>query len=157
MEEFCLVRYYQVFRIVKCYVKQEMTNFFRGLVLVNLIAFLVWYALPWFDEPFLSEQTINVLSWYGYEAIINVPAMINYFLLSAAVVIEVGLCFFIRISRPLFLILIVGEILLIPFQGLHVETGISRMLGAFVGVLDGAIIVMTFLPPIGNKFSASTT
>ena len=134
-----------------------MTNFFRGVVLVNLSAFLIWYVLPWFDEPYLSEQTINVLSWYGYEAIINVPPMIGYFLLSAAIVIELGLCFFIRISRPLFLILIIGEILLIPFLGLHVETGISRMLGEFVGVLDGAIIIMIFLPPISEKFSASTT
>ena len=133
-----------------------MTKLFKGLILADLAIYLAWYFLPVFDTPYLSEQSLELLSRHGYGALINVSYAMDDFLFAVGIIVTLGMYFFVPIARVVFLILLLTGIVLTQFYGVVVETGVSRMLGSVVTLLDGVIIAMAFSEPVRNHFRANT-
>ena len=69
-------------------------------------------------------------------------------LIIAALVSRIGLLFFWRWARPLYLITLIADVLLTPLFGVCVDSGWSRMLEAAAVVISGVVLSLVYWSPL---------
>ena len=120
-------------------------NRFRAITLASTLVFCIWFFLP-FAPLVVSEDVRRILSLSGYGAFISLSHPV-IFICSFAwrIAAMVGIFLYKRWSVPLLGIWLLINILLSPFGGVVVYTGIDTMVGYIATLLDGIVLCLAYL------------
>ncbi|MDQ3332720.1 MAG: hypothetical protein M3552_19080 [Planctomycetota bacterium] len=129
---------------------------FRALVVTSTTAFLGYIALTWLlwyqHDDLISQETWNALQWYGYDAIVFLPAPLWYLKRVLHVAAAVGLFRFSRPARLIYTALVAFDTAMLPLIGLQVETPVAEFLLTVSYLADGAILAMAWGLPLKDRF-----
>jgi len=128
---------------------------FRILIIINVVVYLCAIALPFIDSNWLSEKEFDVLSYLGYEAIIELPSIINWIILLSWFLIITGMYFFISSARHFFLLWVCFTTALAITSGMSVMTALDVLYSDLGGLLDGAILAMAYFSDVSTHFQKS--
>lgn len=129
-----------------------MNGIFRTIVVVATGAFILEWTLPFYDYLWFDQEELDLLSWAGHKAIISPPLLVYWLMFAAWLVLSVGLFFYIRLARSLFVIYMVISFILIPLFGYNILSPLYIFLYATGNLLDGAIIAIAYLTSVNEKF-----
>lgn len=119
---------------------------------MSMVTYTVWYVLPYIEVRFQSADTVDLLSFSGYNAKVRVESWVfnvSHLVFLAASVL---MYFFIAIGRSVFLWFYLFWLVLRVFMGVDIQTGLSGTLGSIIGLLDGAIIYMAYFSSVERYF-----
>ena len=133
---------------------REMNKIFRLIILISNASYVLSLFAPYNIPAIYDQSTLDVLGWNGYganEILLNYGSwvLMGLYLFSA-----LGLLFFINEARFLYFAVIVFDLLLAPFGGLWVQSGIDGMLSYISSLLDGIILYMAFMSPVSHQFKS---
>lgn len=69
-----------------------------------------------------------------------------------SVLASVGVVLFRRWGRTLFVLVSVVSLLLVPFEGLYVDVGLTVLVGSVACLIEGMIIALMFFSPLRKMF-----
>lgn len=133
-----------------------MERLFRILLIFQLLLLTVFFFVPWgFAYGADAEMA---LTWQGFNALVDEKAI--YFSNQLAsilyVVSYVGLFFFKNWARMLLLFVSVVGGVCISLYGVSIQSGFESMISYFMTLIDGALIVMSFLTSVHIRFNGET-
>jgi len=128
-----------------------LKRLFRGAVVAGYIAFAAYWFLP-YTYTFWAPEESSLLSYSGYGASLQLPNIVGNFIFAVWTILALGLFYFYRIARSGLIAFILINFLLIPFNGVSVETGVGSLLLGVTQVLDGVIMAMAFYSPLADEF-----
>lgn len=134
-----------------------MAKIFIGVVLINLLAYIAWFFMPFASGYLYDYDTLDLLSFSGFGAKIDLDGPIPYVIGLIYVVTTFGLLLFKSWARIAFSTLAVFTIISPPLWGVSIQGSYDVMIGSLVSITDGAIISMAFFTSISNDFSKSGT
>ena len=106
--------------------------------------------LQWHGNGGISEQiTENIPESYWARAIL---LLVGFGFLAFTIAVLIGMFLFWRFARFGFVCLTALSVVLVPFDGLVVMAPIEAALFQLALILDGVIVAMAYLPPIGRLF-----
>jgi hypothetical protein len=133
--------------------EDDHVRLFQRLVLVSLITLgLGYWEMSW-GHHFLSSESRTLLEWDGYHQALAVPHKVVYLEFILFAVSLLGLYWFLRSARILYLCLAAAFLLQMLLGGMRVSTPLGAFI-AHVGMLaDGAVLVMAFTSPLKERFT----
>ncbi len=129
-----------------------MEKLYRSLLLISLASYLLFIFLPSINIQTLTEEEYDVLSWAEYGAQITFPTWLYWASIIAWFPLTLGLWLYQEWARKGFLLLSLVFVLLNPFGGLYVSTGLEMMFAQLTSSIDGAIIAICYLTSISKGF-----
>jgi hypothetical protein len=129
---------------------------FRGLIIINVVLYLCSLVLPFFDDAWLVERELDVLSYLGYGAMINLPSVVHWLILLTWFSAVIGMYFFIPLARLVFLILVCVSTILVIVSGMSVMTSVDAFLSDSGNIIDGVILAMAYLSSVAICFNNSS-
>jgi hypothetical protein len=130
-----------------------MDKLFRSLILISNAIYVLWFFQPYNTEHLYESETLVALSWIGFGSIELVSTVSTYIISPLYIVAAVGLWFYFAAARVLFVVLIATSILLAPFTGLSVQTGIDMLLSQIVIGIDGIVLYMCYFSSVSANFT----
>ena len=125
---------------------------FRTLIIVSIITYVSWTAIPFFDVPYYSERTLNLLSYNGSDALIIVPNYILWFIFSLWIILSIAIFNYWRYARVAYLVMLVISFFFVFISGLSIQTPVEILFVSITNILDGAIIAMAYFSQVSNQF-----
>ena len=132
----------------------DIPTLFKRLVIGTTALYVLWLALPWIQDAFVSTEIADALSWNGFGAVLPLPTGIAWLVALLYVPVAIGLCSFSPSARWLFVALTVFLHIWSPLGGLRVETALGATLGSIVTLGDGAVITLAFTSPLRERFKS---
>ena len=132
-----------------------MRKIFQMIVIVSTIIYVVFWFWPTMGLEQLSEIEFRLVQYQGYEAIMPVIPILSWSQFVLWLSASVGLLFFIKAARTLFLILCLIEFVILPLSGYVVFTAFESLMVHILSMADGAILAMAYLTSISGGFSNS--
>lgn len=129
-----------------------MKKLFQVIVVGALALQILWFFFPYTWVYFYEGDELDLLSWHGYGAYIDINGPIPYAILIAYIIVSIGLLLFSKWARNIFLILTIASVLSAPLWGFSVSPGIDGIIGSLLVLADGAILTMVYLTSIGGLF-----
>ena len=99
-----------------------------------------------------DSELSNLLQWDGYSGSLNPDSALYWGWPAAFVGTLFGLYFYWRPARAAFLLLLITSIGLAAFEGVRVLHPIDAVAGSLMYPIYGALIAMSYLTSIANKF-----
>jgi hypothetical protein len=128
----------------------------RTFVITALVLQLAWFLLPQIEYKWLSEDAIVIISYAGFGSFLGIETWMSWVSLAITLAVLSGMFIFGPKWRILFLVYFTLSILVIvPFAGLNVETGLSMAIRDLLNITIGAIIVLAFICGQSEKDSRS--
>lgn len=131
----------------------DPSRFFRALVVVSTVTYLIWFFHNYLFGQFISDETHAALSWQGYGALFRLPESFKWLSMLLFIALAIGLWNFSKSARLVFTSLLAFFAFTSLFQGLATETAFSWFLAYISNLADGAILVMAYTSPLKNKFT----
>ena len=132
-----------------------MERIYRVLIVFTTIAYLVWFFQPYNSDIFYSEGVAQLLRSDGFggaDILLRYSVELGWLLLSLYLVSAVGMFYFIRAARTLFLYLIVASLLLKLFLGVSVQSNIDYFLIQLTMMVDGIILYMSYFSSVAKRY-----
>ena len=129
-----------------------MNIIFRMIIVISIIIFCLEWILPFFDYLWLEQADLDLLNWSGHKSMITISPLIYWSMFAIWIFLSVGLFFYYKLARTLFVTYMIVSFLLIPVFGYSVQTPLYIFLNSAVNMLDGALIAIAFLTDIDSKF-----
>ncbi len=134
------------------------TWYFDSLIIIELILLTLFFLFPaafWITPPpsvqtYLDTQILSKGLWYN-------AAVLSSTLFPVAVISSILLFFRMKIGRLLFLGTLVWGALIISFLPPEILSPFGNLLSILLGLIEGAITAIMFLPPITNEFRKRLT
>jgi hypothetical protein len=130
----------------------DIHTLFKRLVIGTTALYVLWLALPWIQDAFVSAEVADALSWYGFGAVLPLPTGIAWLVALLYVPVAIGLCSFSASARWLFVALTVFVHAWSLLGGLRVETALGATMGSIIMLGDGAVITLAFTSPLRERF-----
>ena len=130
-----------------------MAKIFIGTVLINLLAYIAWFFMPFVSGYLYDYDTLDLLSFGGFGAKVDLDGPIPYVVGLIYVVTTFGLLLFKPWARIAFSILAVFTIISPSIWGVSIQGSYDVMIDSLVLITDGAIVSMAFFTSISNDFS----
>ena len=129
---------------------------FRGLVITSLVAGLLNFLDPYLFDRWRSEETLNLLAWNGYDALLDLTPSFwwLWFLVLAAA--QVGMLSFSPAARVAYAYLIAFGLASFAVTGVQVFTPFVGVAGGISCFADGAIIALAYFSELKTKFRYPT-
>ena len=123
---------------------------FRLLIITSVISYVIWFFLPYLPIEH-SRETLNLLAASGYGAAsITQHPFVYISIVVAKLMASLGLFLFLSWGRWLFVGVVTISVVLVPFSGVVITAPLDGLFGAFAGLIDGAIIALSFSFPIAQ-------
>ena len=129
-----------------------MKRIFQVIVVGGLAMQILWFFFPYTWVYLYSGEELDLLSWHGYGAYIDINGSIPYAILFAYIIVSVGLVSFMKWARITFLLLTIASVLSAPLWGFSVSPGLDGIFGNLLVLADGAILTMMYLTGISGLF-----
>lgn len=130
----------------------SMNSVFRVLIVLSAGLYLIWYFMPYYSEQLYSEDIIDVISWNGIGAILELPSWFHIVIGIAYLLTLFELLMYSNVARLLFLVFAIFFLSIAPFIGVSALTPIESMLASAMSILQGAILTMAYLTSVGAEF-----
>jgi hypothetical protein len=118
----------------------------RILILAAIVTQLLWFLWPQLEYRWLSEDELVVMSYAGLGSSLGIETWMSWANLALTILVFCGLFVFGRKWRVIFLAYFaLSSLLLVPFAGLNIETGVSTAMRDVLNLLVGAVIAVAFL------------
>ena len=125
-------------------------NGFRAVVIISLFSYMVWYFYPFLGGQ--NSEMISLARYRGYGAIFNPPLFLHWMIFSLWVIASLGLLFFQKWAKFLYVVLVVYSYATTPFYGLSIDSAAGAFFRDIVIFLDGIIIISIFRDPLRKHF-----
>lgn len=128
---------------------------FTRAIGVNICLYAMLVALPMLDHNWLNEEQMDVLSWNGYAAAIEVPVAawrgftVVWFAIMFGLVLRFGW------ARPALLIWLSVSLGLNAVGGMITLTPAETTLSSAGYILDGVVLALAYASPVANDFKPS--
>ncbi len=132
-----------------------MEGVYRALVLFSTVAYVVWFFQPYNSDIFYSEGIVYLLRSDGFggaDTLLRYSVELGWLLLALFVASAVGMFYFMRPARTLFLCLILASLLLKLFFGVSVQSHIDHFLIQLILMTDGVILYMSYFSSVAIRF-----
>ena len=130
-----------------------MNKPFNIAVISALVLSTIFWALPFLDHYYLSDEAIELLGANGWGSIIPNSSLIYWGLYVFWVLVSAGLILRLSIARSAY----AGGIIIIGIAnfawGFRVHTPLEAGIGNIIAMLDGAILVMCFFTSVCHEFT----
>jgi hypothetical protein len=113
----------------------------------------VQIILPYFDGPWLTEKELDVLSYGGYNAAVQLPDIFRWLWLVAWFVAAGGMLFFLGWARLLFLSWLVLSAFVVAVGGMQTQTAAEGFLSDAGSVFDGMLVALAYFSSLKDRFS----
>jgi hypothetical protein len=133
-----------------------MESIFRYLVVATAALTVLFWAMPYFDYMWFSDEQLNLLDQNGLGAVILGNDFIYWGTLLIWLALSVGLFFYLRFARVGFIAFYVLSLGLGLFYGVQVLTPYESTISSLIGLADGAIIAIAYLTSVGGKFAKNS-
>ncbi|MEQ2009542.1 MAG: hypothetical protein ABMA26_22395 [Limisphaerales bacterium] len=128
-------------------------DLFQRLVIASTALFIGYSLVPWLLDSRLQGEVRDALSWNGFGAKLPRSESIWLFVALVRVLVTVGLCQFSREARGVFVVIEVYFGVTSLLGGLAVSTATESVLLYLMNLCEGAVLVMSFTPPLRDKFT----
>jgi len=115
---------------------------------------IIFWGVPFIDLYWLPEDELNLLSGDGYKSILPSHPIIYWGTFSIWLLVNIGLFFYVKIAKSVFLPLLVIFVVLSMFWGYQVLTPYESTVRSLIDILDGVILVMIYFTSISEKFDS---
>ncbi len=129
-------------------------SIYRSLIIVSIACVILWQNIIYIDHLWISDIEAEGLKYDTGGAIISFADWVWLLNDIIWVLLLFGLFFFKRIALIGFISLYIIIIVLNPFFGLSVQTGLQSSIAIIEGLVDGAIITMSLFTSISNEFKS---
>jgi len=129
-----------------------MESVFRYLVVIAAVLSTIFWAMPYFDYMWFSNEQLYLLDQNGLGATIPGSEVTYWGTLFVWLILSVGLFYFNRFARVSFIAFYALSLVLGLFYGVQVLTPYESTISTLIGLADGAIITMAYLTSISGKF-----
>lgn len=132
----------------------RLKKYFIFLILISTGIYIVLNILPYLWADLYADEVLELLVWNGYGSFWGADAHLYLPLIYAPVYLasRVGLIFFWRWARVLFLALVVSAPILSGFLGILVQTAIESALAYAVALSDGAILILAYFSKLSSRY-----
>ncbi len=114
-------------------------------------------VIPQIDSRFLSEIQLDVLSYNGFGAWVDFSYgylwTVGWLLTGSWFLCSFGIFFFKNWARISYFVLLIISALLIPLEGMSIQTSYDVFLSYTSTILDGAIVTFAYFSGVREKFS----
>lgn len=131
-----------------------MITLFRTLLIASTALFAIVFWMPWFDEPFYSDEALQLLSMDGFEARYEPGLLITLLFYVSGVALPLLMYFFVRWARSAFLVFSVFSQVAALLWGLRVSSPIESAVTGLILLMDGAILAMAYLTSVSKRFDS---
>ena len=100
----------------------------------------------------LSENVSSLLEWNLYNAIIAVPIQITWIMFLLFNMASIGMFFFQRNFRTIFLVLLIVSLVITPLQSISVMTALDASMMYYISIIDGFILAIAYYSRLSDKF-----
>jgi len=128
-----------------------LLQIYRAGIIISMALYAVWFLLPNAGLP-LSNEIHSIMEWNFYNEIVSIPAVINWIMFLLFNMASIGMLFFKRECRDLFLILMIGSFILTPLRGVSVMTAIDASIGYYITIIDGFILALAYYSELSDNF-----
>jgi uncharacterized ion transporter superfamily protein YfcC len=128
---------------------------YRTLIVVSFATYIAWFLFPLVENQFLSEDKLYLLGAHGYGAILPIPLRISWLLFFINLAVAPGLWFFAKSARWVYVAIVIFFVAITPLGGMKVEAPLSTFLAYINTLVDGALIILSFVSPFRERFEAS--
>jgi hypothetical protein len=130
-----------------------MISLFKVLVVLSYAIYVVFFWLPEFDFYIYDQDTIDILSWSGFGALLAPNNLIGYLFFVGYSVILIGLLLFKNWARLSFVVITIASVLFTAIQGIQVMPAIEATIQYITTLIDGATIAIMYLTSVGQRFN----
>jgi hypothetical protein len=129
----------------------QLATIFRSTLVVGVIAYTAYWFLP-YSYGYLDAEAGSLLSYAGYGAIYSGNEIIDSAVFWAWILSAIGMFFFRRIARSVFVLILIASTVSVPLYGLSVETAGGAMLLDVAHIADGIAVALAYFSPVKDRF-----
>jgi hypothetical protein len=129
-----------------------MNRIFRIIIVISLAILCLKWILPFFDYLWLDQTDLDLLNWSGHKSMITISPLIYWIMFAIWILLSLGMFFYNKLARTLFVAYLVVSFMLIPVFGYSVQSPLYLFLSGAESMLDGALIAIAFLTTVDSKF-----
>lgn len=128
---------------------------FRRLIILQLLLGVASYVLYFSTIDYLPQPLQNYLvELYSAEMTINdwFFAAVGFLLLIVYIVTYAGIYKFKKWAKNLLLPIHIFALVMMPFTGISIETGLVSSINYLYCLVNAAILFLVYLPPVSQMF-----
>jgi hypothetical protein len=119
---------------------------FKSLVVASLLTYSAWFLIPQIEWRWMSEDALVIASYAGFGASVDMADWMSWLFFALTILINGGLLFFGANWRILFVCYtLLNTLVLLPFLGMTIETGLSVALRDINSIILGGLIVIILM------------
>ncbi len=126
---------------------------FRALIIVPVLLMLVYYFLPTVEYLWLSCDEINLLEADGFNAFIPKNYIIFIVYMIIWLIVSVGLLFFIRWFRIVYIVFTVISMILILFLGNRISAPVETVVMFLITLSVGGVLALMYSSSLSEFFA----
>ena len=131
---------------------EKHIRIFKALVIVSLVTGLIGFFESDLIDRFHSQETLDLLGWNGYNAILEFPTSFWYLWVLVLSAVRLGLLSFSPAARAAFAIFNVFGIVSFAITGVQVFSPFGSIVGSVGALADGAILAMAYWSNLSARF-----
>jgi len=129
----------------------KLIRIYHAAIVVSAMLYLMYMFAPWVYQ-FLNPEIQSLLSYGGAGAYIDFPEWLFWGHLFGNLAGYIGMAFFRKAFRVLFLIVTIGSLLVSPLYGISIITGIEVFLVDASTLLSGLVIALAYFTTLNERF-----
>lgn len=129
----------------------HLLNLYWGSIIVSAAFYVLYWFSP-YTHGSLSPDIQGLLSYNGFESWIELPGWLLWSMFIVKMTSYAGIFLFRKLFRLLFLIIFLFGIIILPFTGASVITGLEAFVIDSSTALSGFILAMALFSPLKDKF-----
>jgi len=131
----------------------KIENVYRGSIALNILLYAAVLILPFIWPEFYTSEQIERIVWSNsVGAIIYIPTSIFYSIAVLYFISLVGLVFYQRWARFVFLSLTILVLFMGLGQGVFSQGPLDAFLNQMLSLLDGLVLALVFFSDLSQKF-----
>jgi len=129
-----------------------MNKLFNYLVITVIALYAAFIALPFYWHHLYEGETLIAMQWNGWGSLIEPNGIIAWSFAMLNFIALIGLIYFKKWARTLFLVITISTGLISPAFGLIVAAGIDAIVGYYISISYGIIVTMSYFTSVSNEF-----
>jgi len=129
----------------------KLIRIYHSAILVSATFYLMYMFAPWVYQ-LLNSDIQSLLSYGGVDAYFEFPEWLFWGHLLGNLAGYIGMAFFRKAFRALFLIVTIGGLLVAPLYGISIITGIEVFLVDASTLLSGLVIALAYFTTLNERF-----
>ena len=132
-----------------------MNSLFRALIISSIILSVIYWVLPYFDSYWHTDEELQLLAYSGFNSILQTNSIVYWGMLAVGIILNIGLFFYMKLARTLFVPVLAIYSILGVFWGIQVVSPYETVIGGMLNIIDGALIVIVYFTSLSLRFSAN--